>query len=108
MHENHSDCSGVAQHALVLGSIGHVQPNPTKPAQPAHTTIQSDSTQESVKPKSTCVALEPQQSMSRASLKQWQHELRLLREVQPDQSIRQSGPLLQSGASIIGWTSGYP
>ena len=35
---------------------GLVQPNPTKPAQPAHTTIQSDSTQESVKPKSTCVA----------------------------------------------------
>ena len=29
MQENHSDCSGVAQHALVLGSSGHVQPNPT-------------------------------------------------------------------------------
>ena len=28
-----SDCSGVAQHALVLGSSGHVQPNPTEPAQ---------------------------------------------------------------------------
>ena len=56
MQENHSDCSGVAQHALVLGSSGHVQPNRTEPAQPAHTTIQSDSTQESVKPKSTCVA----------------------------------------------------
>ena len=47
-----SDCSGVARHAQVLGSSGHVQPNPTKPAQPAH----SDSRQESVKPKSTCVA----------------------------------------------------
>ena len=33
MQENHSDCSGVAQHALVLGSSGHVQPNPTEPAQ---------------------------------------------------------------------------
>ena len=31
--ENHSDCSGVAQHALVLGSSGYVQPNPTEPAQ---------------------------------------------------------------------------
>ena len=56
MQENHSDCSGVAQHALVLGSSEHVQPNPTESAQPAHTTIQSDSTQESVKPTSTCVA----------------------------------------------------
>ena len=35
MRENHSDCSGVAQHALVLGSSGHVQPNPTEPAQSA-------------------------------------------------------------------------
>ena len=35
MQESHSDCSGVAQHALVLGSGGHVQPNPTEPAQSA-------------------------------------------------------------------------
>ena len=33
MQENHPDCSGVAQHALVLGSSGHVQPNHTEPAQ---------------------------------------------------------------------------
>ena len=42
--------------------------------------------------------LEPQQSRSRASLKQWQEGLRLLKEDQPDQSMRQSGPFLQSGA----------
>ena len=35
MQENYSDCSGVAQHALVWGFSGHVQPNPTKPAQSA-------------------------------------------------------------------------
>ena len=38
--------------------------------------------------------LEPQQSRSRASLRQWQHELRLLKEDQPDPSMRQSGPFL--------------
>ena len=43
--------------------------------------------------------LEPQQSRSSHSLRQWQHELRLLKENQPDQSMRQSGPFLQSGAS---------
>ena len=32
MQENHSDCFGVAQRSLVLGSSGHVQPNPTEPA----------------------------------------------------------------------------
>ena len=51
--------------------------------------------------------LEPQQSWSRASLRQWQHELRLLKEDQPDMSMRQSGPFLQSGASVIRWTSGH-
>ena len=40
--------------------------------------------------------LEPQQSRSKASLRQWQHELRLLKEGQPDLSMRQSGPFLQS------------
>ena len=44
--------------------------------------------------------LEPQQSRSRASLRQWQQELRLLKEDQPDQSMKQSGPFLQSGASL--------
>ena len=52
--------------------------------------------------------LEPQQLRSRASLKQWQQELRLLKEDRPDQSMRQSGPFLQSGASLIMWTSGHP
>ena len=36
---------------------------------------------------------------------QWQQELRLLKEDQTDQSMRQSGPFLQSGASLIRWTS---
>ena len=52
--------------------------------------------------------LERLQSRSRASLKQWQQELRLLKEDQPDQPMRQSGPFLQSGVSLIRWTSGHP
>ena len=51
--------------------------------------------------------LEPQQSRNKASLRQWQQELRLLKEDQPDQSMRQSGPFLQSGASVIRWTSDH-
>ena len=57
MQENHSDCSRVAQHSLVWGSSGHVKPDLIVPAQPTHSAIQSDSIQESVKPKSTCLAL---------------------------------------------------
>ena len=34
MQQNNSDCTGLAQHALVLGPSGHVQPDPTVPTQP--------------------------------------------------------------------------
>ena len=50
--------------------------------------------------------LEPQLSRSRASLRHWQHKLWLLKEDQPNQSMRQIGTFLQSGASVIRWTSG--
>ena len=59
MQENYSDCSGVAQHALVLGSSGHVQPNPSEPAQsvqPVDTALQSDASQKSDKSESPCMA----------------------------------------------------
>ena len=56
LQENHSDCSGEAQHALVLGPICHIKPGPIVSAQSAHSAIPSDSTQESVKPKSLCLA----------------------------------------------------
>ena len=56
MQENHSDCSSVAQQALVLESSDHVELNPLVPAQPANTALKSSSSQESVKPKSLCLA----------------------------------------------------
>ena len=45
MQENHSDCSGVAQDALILGPSHHDQSDPTEPAflvQPVDTALQSD------------------------------------------------------------------
>ena len=78
LQQDHSDCTRVAQHALVLGSGGNVQSDPSVSAQPAQSgisTIQPDPTQEPVKP-------------------------------EPGPSMRQSGPFLQSGASVIRWTSG--
>ena len=107
MQETYSHCPRVAQHALVLGPSVHVQSDSTMPAQTAqslNTTLQSDSPQESdylTNLNLHAWLLEPQQSRSRVSLRQWQHELRLLKEDQPDQSMRQSGPFLQSGASVI-------
>ena len=101
MQENHSNCSGVAQHALVLGSSGHVQPDPTESAQfaqPVDTALQSDPPQKSDKPKSPCMAPRATAIKEQGfSLRQWQRELRLLKEDLPDQSMRQSGPFSQSG-----------
>ena len=91
-----SDCSRVAQHALVLGPGGNVKPDPTVSAlhtKPSVSALQPGPSQEPVE--------------SEPSLRQWQHELRLLKEDQPDLSMRQSGPFLQSGASVIRWTPGH-
>ena len=59
MQQNHSDCTRLAQHALVLGSSGNVQSDPTVPAQPSHpgvSAIQQDPAQELVQPEPTCLA----------------------------------------------------
>ena len=69
MQENHSDCTGVAQHALVLGSGGHVLSNPSesaRSAQSVNTALQSDPSQKSDKPKSPCMA--PRSSAIKATI----------------------------------------
>ena len=59
VQENHSNCPGLAQHALVLGLGDHVQSSPSQLAQPARsvdTAFQSDPSQKSDQPKSPCMA----------------------------------------------------
>ena len=89
-------CPGMAQHDMVLGPSGNVQSDPitlASASKPADPTLQSGPSQESDKPKSPYAwLLEPQLSRSRVSLRWWQQELKLLKEDQPDQSMRLSGP----------------
>ena len=56
MQQDHSDCTRVTQHALVLGSGGNVQSDPSVSAQSGILTIQPDPTQEPVKRELTCLA----------------------------------------------------
>ena len=59
LQQDHFDHPRVAQHALVLGSIGNVQSDPSVSAQPAQSgisTVQPDPVQEPVKPELTCLA----------------------------------------------------
>ena len=58
MQQDHTGCTRVAKHAQVLGPSGHIQSDPTVPAQSAQSgdsTIQPDPTQESVKSEPTCL-----------------------------------------------------
>ena len=59
LQQDNSDCPRVAKHALVLGSSGNVQSNPTMPTQhtkPGISAIQPGPSQEPVKSELTCLA----------------------------------------------------
>ena len=59
LQQNYSDCHRVAQHALVLGSSGNVQSDPTVPAQRTQFSVsafQPGPSQEPVKFEPTCLA----------------------------------------------------
>ena len=56
VQQNHSDCPRVAQHALVLGPSGLVEPNPIVSAQPVKPFSQTLHREESGKPESPCLA----------------------------------------------------
>ena len=78
------DCSRVTQHAMALGPGGHVKLHPIfvadQPAQSVNSAIQSDPSQESVKPEFSCLAPRTSATRSRAFVRQWQHDLNLHRE----------------------------
>ena len=59
LQQNNSDCTRVAQHALVLGPGSNVKPDPTVSAQhtqPSVSTIQPGPSQEPVESEPTCLA----------------------------------------------------
>ena len=56
MQQNHTYSTRVSQHALVLGPSGHVQSDPTVPAQSGDSAIQPGPAQEPVKSEPTCLA----------------------------------------------------
>ena len=59
LQQDDPDCTGMAQHALVLGSSGNVQSDPTvsaKQTRPSVSAFQPGPSQEPVKSESTCLA----------------------------------------------------
>ena len=90
MQENHSDFSRSAHHALVWGSSDHVKPDPSLSNLPNLLTQPFNQTPYRILYNLNLHAwlLEPRLSKRKYSLRQWQHESRLLKEAQPDQSMR--------------------
>ena len=77
LQQDNPDCTGMAQHALVLGSSGNVQSDPTVSAQ--HTqlsvsAIQPGPSQEPIKSESTCLAPRPSAIKEQGFSEQWQIE----------------------------------
>ena len=94
MPENHSDCSWMAQHALVLGPSDHVQsgsPQPAQLAKPVDTALQSDPSQKSDKSKSPCMA-----PRATAIKEQGFSETVAAREIQPSISAKMK-------ISLVSW-----
>ena len=108
MQKDQFDHSGLAQHALVLGSSGHVQPNSTESAQSTNIALQSDSSQKSDKSKSPCMA--PRAS----AIKEQGFSGAVAARIEAPQrgssrSVYEAKwPFLQIGAPLIRWTSGHP
>ena len=74
MQKNHSDCSGLAQHALVLGLSDHVESDPTEPgllAQPVNTVFNQIPHRNLTSLNLHAWLLEPHHSRSRVFLMQW-------------------------------------
>ena len=110
LQQNNSDCTRVAQHALVLGPGSNVKPDPTVSAQhtqPSVSTIQPGPSQEPVESEPTCLAPRASAIKEQSFSEAVAARIEAPQEDQPDLSMRQSGPFLQSGASVIRWTSGH-
>ena len=110
LQQNNSDCSRVAQHALVLGSGSNVKPDPTVSAQhtqPSVSAIQPAPSQEPVESEPTCLA--PRAS---AIKEQGFSEAVAARIEAPQRRSTRSvyeakWTIFTSGASVIRWTSGH-
>ena len=109
LQESDPNSPGWAQHAMVLGSGGTVVPDsslPTHSSRPSDTAIQQGSSQESDQPKPSRLAPRAEAIKEQGFSSPVASHLRLLKEVQPEQSMRQDGPFLSDGVRQVRWTSG--
>ena len=105
LQQNDLDCTGMAQQ---LGSGLSVQIPFVLPLQPDLVTLFNGHPHQNPKNLNLHAwLLEPPLFRNKVSLK-WQQGLRLLKDLQPEQSTNRSRPFLSNGAGQKRWTSGRP
>ena len=105
LSQNHSHCSRVAKHALVLGPgelVGSDSLQSAIAKGPGDSTCQWSSSQEPQQSQSACLG--PRVSAIRKQ--GFSDEVAARIEAQPEPSTSQSGPFLSNGVSHTRWTSG--
>ena len=109
--ENDTDCTGVGQHALVLGSgqsIGSDSIHAPTTKGSRDTALNGLLHRNLKNLNLHAWLLEPLSFRNKVSLTKWERELRLRRDSQPELSINQSRLFLSSCVSQTRWTSGRP
>ena len=91
-----------------LVAMSNQIPVPAQSDQPANSPLQSDSSQESDKPKPTCVAPRASANKEQGFLKAVAARIETPQRGSARSVYEASGPFLQSGASVIRWTWGTP
>ena len=109
--KSYPDSSRLAQHAMVLGPSGSVIPDThlsPKPPRFGDSAIQWCLSQGSGQSKHSSFAPRAKTIKEHGFLAQWRYTLMLLRDAQPEQSMRQSGTFMLDGVRQVRWTSNRP
>ena len=111
LSKNDSDCSRVAQHALVLGpgqSIGSDPLQAPTAEGSGDTTLQWASQLETRQSEPTCLAPRASAIQEQGFSDEVAARIKLLKDSQPEQFTNQSGSFLSNGVNQTRWTFGRP
>ena len=107
LSQNDLNCTGLAQHALVLGPSQPVSTNfliSTSAVRSGDTSVQRASSLRPQESESACLA----PGVSIIQEQGFSSEVARIEAPQQEQSTNQSGPFLSNGAGQTTWTSGHP
>ena len=109
--QNDSDCTGLAEHALVLGPSANVSAGPLQSSSkegPGDSTLQRPGPQESQQPESACVAPRASIIQKQGFSEEVAARIGAPQRLSTRALYKSSGPFLSDGVKITRWTSSRP